>query len=119
MAQVSGYSCDRPGCTTLELGAAGPPEGWLKLTVEAKVLTETSFARGESAKNRHETLHLCSNVCLALLAVERANVLEDKQWELKNKKGASSNQGRGAHVLQHVQKNRVNPDCKFCQEETA
>ena len=117
MARATGYTCDREGCGTFVSTTDGKlPSGWMTLTVHA------------ANDLRPGTFELCSNKCVRLLASER----EKAERELGQERPAAAEvhlySGTGptgypreavGHRTQHVAKGIVNPDCEFCQAETA
>ena len=73
MAEVKGYKCDRPGCDTFEVASGGRPGGWLSLTIRASVPRQADPVQGgPNIETKESHLDLCSNRCLAALAIERA-----------------------------------------------
>jgi len=62
MAEISGFKCDRPGCSTLvtEIQRGTRPDGWLRLNV-----------------NRDEGFDLCSTECVMILVGERYGAEQD------------------------------------------
>lgn len=74
MTEAKGYICDRPECKKFEVSSALPP-GWITLTIAVAVpKPQRSFGDDLVTKPAGNGNHfdLCSNACLAALALERA-----------------------------------------------
>lgn len=80
MAEVKGYKCDRVECGTFAASEGGRPPGWVQLCVHPKVPRPVGgFADARDPDHRptpgkDNCIDLCGNVCLALVALERAEV---------------------------------------------
>lgn len=109
MAKATGYTCDR--CSKFIVGEA-LPKGWLVLRVDV----DPKLGGGNGAAG----FELCSNLCLAELAIERAEADGTPVRKSKAKTGqryteagleAARRNGRhSAHLRGHVSKAIVNPD---------
>jgi hypothetical protein len=118
----SGFTCDNPTCGTFMV-AETLPTGWLVLRVQT---TDTQAARDN-------TFEVCSNRCLAELAIERHEAETDSRFSRRNPstrgstgphrltpEGRASMQRNGRrshHVRQHVRTNQPDESCEFCMED--
>jgi hypothetical protein len=77
VSEAKGYICDR--CQKFEVSTT-LPDGWMRLCIQAKVpRPEGTFASPVRATDvTGDCLDLCSNACLAVLAVERARAADEK-----------------------------------------
>ncbi len=117
MAKANGYTCDNPECNKFEVGDVLPP-GWVVLQVFVE--------KGVPGQDRME---LCSNYCLAKIAVARTEadgrpiggvkrgkrIYKSEESKLR----AQENGRRTNHMRYHLQKGVLVEDCTFCQEITA
>ena len=112
MGKAMGFQCDYKKCNKFEV-ADILPTGWMTLRMQL-----------DSGKN--DTLEVCSNHCLARLAVERAEA--DGNPIRKNLTARYSEDGlaamrrngrRTSHLNNHVRRSVLDAECEFCQEITA
>lgn len=116
MAKATGFTCDNPECGKFLVGDS-LPAGWLVLAV--------ALEKGIGGQDRME---LCSNFCLAQLAVARTEA-EGKPLTTaatprrvykspEARQRAIDNGRRTSHKVHHLGKGVVVEGCKFCEEAT-
>lgn len=118
MAKATGFTCDHRPCSKFMVGEA-LPDGWLVLRVNVN--------EGAGSAVSRTTFELCSNFCLAELAIARADAdgtpVSKKslpRWRSPESLAAAQRNGRRTgHKRSHVDKGVLDPDCEFCQELTA
>ena len=117
MAKATGFTCDNPECGKFLVGDS-LPAGWLVLAV--------ALEKGIGGQDRME---LCSNFCLAQLAVART---EAEGRPLKGTKPsgrrlykseearlrAQENGRRTTHKVHHADKGVLVEGCTYCEEST-
>jgi hypothetical protein len=75
MAQATGYTCDRAACGKFAVaGIEGKkPEGWIHVTFALPAGPQATPGKGN-------VLDLCSDICMALVAIERYEEFTDKRF---------------------------------------
>lgn len=95
MGEVKGYICDRPGCDKFAAASKNDsgtilPKGWLEVSLSVVVPTEggSPWPRGQNHGGRN-TFTLCGSVCMALLALERAEAENERVPGWQRSKGGA------------------------------
>lgn len=108
MARITGYRCDRPGCTTVVQDAEKAPDGWIRVQ---------PIINGST-----DSFDMCSNKCLGLFAKARVQADKETTPTTDGKQAQADALRIGSLQRWHREgkhKNDPKPECPDCIEETA